>query len=104
MDLLYSRYAEPGRFMDAYMEQGRFGEFVTNMLEMDTQRKREAAEKIENDRLWLAYILSMTDKSYRDWKAELLQGKGQASYAMTDRQVDAVRQQAKGILDRISPG
>ncbi len=104
MDLLHSRYADPDRFMNTYIAQGRFGEFVTNMLEMDARRKQEAAKKSEDDRLWLAYILSMTDKSYYDWKAGLLQGKGQASYAMTDRQVRDVRKQARGILDRISPG
>lgn len=104
MDLLHSRYADPGRFMNAYIAQGRFGEFVTGVLETDRQRKIEAVQKMEDDRLWLAYILSMTDKTYRDWKEDLLQGKQQESYAMTDRQVDTVKQQAKGILGRISPG
>lgn len=103
MDLLYSRYADPGGFMNSYIAQGRFGEFVTGILERDTQRKREAAQKIEDDRLWFAYLLSMTEKSFSDWKNELSQGKEAASYAMTDRQIDTVKQQAKEILNRISP-
>lgn len=103
MDLLHSRYADPDRFMNTYILQGRFGEFVANILEMDTQRKMEATEKSEDDRLWIAYILSMTDKTYREWKDELLQGKKPVSYVMSDRQVEAVKQQAKGILGRISP-
>ena len=64
MDLLHSRYADPGRFMNAYMEQGRFGEFVAGVLEADRQRKEEEYRKTEDDRLWIAYILSMTDKTY----------------------------------------
>ena len=103
MDLLHSRYADPDRFMNTYIAQGRFGEFVAGVLEADRQRKEEEYRKTEDDRLWIAYILSMTDKTYCDWKNELLQGKKQASYAMTNRQIEAVRQQAKGILDRISP-
>ena len=52
MDLLYSRYSNPLEFMHLYMEQGRFGEFVTNILEMDQKRKQEEAEKENERNLW----------------------------------------------------
>lgn len=103
MDLLYSRYADPDRFMNTYIAQGRFGEFVAGVLEMDRQRKEKEYQKMEDDRLWLAYIFSMTEKSFHEWKKELVQRREPVSYAMTDRQVDAVKQQAKGILDKIAP-
>lgn len=47
MDLLYSRYASPDRFMKTYIDQGRFGEFVANIIEMDMERKKEAVQKIK---------------------------------------------------------
>ena len=104
MDLLHSRYTDPDRFMDVYIAQGRFGEFVVNVLEADLRRKQEAARKNEDDRLWLAYVLSMTDKSFTDWKEELMREKEPVPYVMTDSQVRDAKQQAKEILSRISPG
>ena len=45
MDLLYSRYASPMEFMNVYIEQECFGEFVTKILEMETERKEQEAQK-----------------------------------------------------------
>lgn len=103
MDLLYSKYASPVEFMNTYIEQGRFGEFVVNIIEMDIKRKKETAQKEEDQKLWLAYIHSMTDQSFHDWKNGLTQKKEPVSYSMTDKQVDAVKQQARGILNKFSP-
>ncbi len=103
MDLLYSRYASPDQFMNDYIKQGRFGEFVSFVFEAEGKRRKEALQKEENDKLWLAYVHSMTDRSFHDWKEGLTQKKEPASFAMTDRQVDIVKQQARGILSRISP-
>lgn len=103
MDLLYSRYASPAEFMGTYIEQGRFGEFVANILEMDTKWKKETAQKDEDNKLWLAYIHSMTDQSFQDWKKGLMQNQEPVSYSMSDKQVNAVKQQARGILNKFSP-
>ncbi|MBD5550481.1 MAG: hypothetical protein HDQ96_04795 [Lachnospiraceae bacterium] len=103
MDLLYSRYADPKELMNIYIRQGRFGEFVAGICEMDMKRKKEVIQKDEENRLWLAYIHSMTDKSFRDWKEELMKIKESADYDMTNAQVNAVKQQVRGILDRITP-
>lgn len=103
MDLLYSRYASPMEFMRLYIEQGRFGEFVTEIIEMDNKRKREAAKKEDDDRLWTAYIHSMSDKSFNDWKKELFTQKQPEDYSMTDEQVANAKEQARDILKKISP-
>lgn len=103
MDLLYSRYASPAQFMDTYIEQGRFGEFVANILEMDMKRRKEALQKEDDDKLWLAYVHSMTGQSFHEWKKMLMEKQEPVSYAMTDEQVDIVKQQARGILDKFSP-
>ena len=103
MDLLYSRYASPMEFMQLYIEQGRFGEFVTEILEMDRKRKQETDKKEEEDRLWTAYIHSMSDKSFNEWKKELFTQKQPEDYSMTNEQVADVKEQSRGILKRISP-
>lgn len=72
-----------------------------SILEMDIRRKKETAQKDDEDKLWLAYIHSMTDKTFTDWKDELKQEP--VSYSMSDKQIDAVKQQAKEILRKIQP-
>lgn len=89
--------------MGTYIDQGRFGEFVSFIIEEDNKRRKEAAQKEEEDKLWLAYIHSMTDQSFHDWKSRLMEKQEPSSYAMTDRQVDEVKQQAMGILKKFSP-
>lgn len=103
MDLLHSRYASPMEFMQLYIEQGRFGEFVEGILELDFKRKKEEAEKEEEHKLWTMYIHSMSDKSFIDWKKGLMEQKKPESYSMTNEQVESTIQDSKGILQRISP-
>lgn len=108
MDLLYSRYSNPLEFMHLYTEQGRFGEFVTEILEMDQKRKTEAAKKDDEQKLWEIYLHSMADKSFNDWKKDVLSNNAGSqkpvSLSMDEAQVENAKQQARGILQRFSPG
>ena len=72
MDLLYSRYSNPLEFMHLYIEQGRFGEFVARIVELEYKRNTEKAEKENEEKLWQMYIHSMSDKSFIQWKDELM--------------------------------
>lgn len=72
MDLLYSRYASPKELMNTYIKRGRFEEFVTNIIRLENNRRKEQAEKDEEQKLWSMYIHSMSDKSFNDWKAGVL--------------------------------
>lgn len=105
MDLLYSRYASPIEFMRTYIEQGRFGEFVSEILEMYYKRKKQEAEKEENNKLWLAFVHSRSELSFNEWKESLKQKQQQQpeDYSMTNEQVADVKEQARGIMKRISP-
>lgn len=107
MDLLFSRYASPMEFMKLYIDNGRFGEFVEEILAMDVKRKEEKAKKEDDNKLWTAYLLSgAKELTFSEWKAGLMtqkQEKKPESYAMTDEQVEAVKQKSKGILNKISP-
>lgn len=103
MDLLYSRYASPHNFMKLYIDQGRFGEFVYEIVELDIKRKKEELEKINENRLWDAYIHSMSDKTFVEWKQELQTKKEPVSYSMTSKEITEVKQHTADILKRISP-
>lgn len=72
MDLLYSRYASPLEFMNIYIENGRFGEFVEKIVEMDFKRKQEKVNEDNENKLWSAYIHSNTDTSFNEWKKKVL--------------------------------
>ena len=107
MDLLYSRYSNPLEFMRLYADQGRFGEFVTKILQMDRKRKIEVAKKDDEQKLWEIYLHSMSDKSFSEWKKDILSNKAKnqkpASLSMSDAQINDTKQQARDILHRFSP-
>lgn len=107
MDLLFSRYASPLDFMKLYIDQGRFGEFVEGIISLENKRKKEKQEKEDDDKLWQAYIRSMSEKSFIDWKKELKQSEGNRkqpeTLSMTNERVADVKEQARGILKSFSP-
>lgn len=87
------------------MEQGRFGEFVTEVFLSEQRRKQEAADKESEDRLWSAYIHSYSDKSYIDWKAELI-GRVNTTSAETGtytlkRDADLTNDDVDNIINRL---
>ena len=105
MDLLFSRYASPLDFMKLYIDQGRFGEFVEGIINLENKRRKENNEKENDDKLWQAYIHSMSEKSFIDWKNELKQdsNKQPETLSMTNERVADVKDQARGILKNFSP-
>jgi hypothetical protein len=84
MDLLFSRYASPFEFMRPYIEQGRFGEFVTEIIKAENKRRKEQAEKEDEEMLWSAYIHSYSEKSFVDWKSEVLKPVSSSSTGKKD--------------------
>lgn len=59
------------------MEQGRFGEFVTEILSAEKQRKEELQKKEEDEKWWSLYLHSYSDKSFSQWKSEVTSGSGE---------------------------
>ena len=55
-----------------YINQGRFGKFVTGFLEAEYERRKEDAEKDMDWKLWMMYINTESDKSYGEWKESVL--------------------------------
>ena len=104
MDLLFSRYASPMELMSLYIENGRFEEFVENIISMDRKRKQEEAEKENEQKLWDMYLRSTSDKSFIEWKKEVFSKNQDATtLEMTDEQVKDVKDKARGILKGFSP-
>lgn len=107
MDLLYSRYSNPLEFMRLYIDQGRFGEFVSNIIDAENKRLKEKYEKENEDKLWQMYIHSYSDKSFIEWKNEMMNGQPQNqepshksgySLSMTDEEVENQLEKSRSIL------
>lgn len=73
MDLLYSQYSNPLDLMAMYINRGRFGEFVANVVDADYQKRKVKAEREDDWKLWTMYIhllsSGMTEnESFQQWK------------------------------------
>lgn len=102
MDLLYHRYASSFEFMRPYIEQGRFGEFVNEIVTAENQRRKEQAEKEDEEKLWMAYVHVRPQEPYSTWKAGLTSSsgtnnrRGKRDEDMTSADIDA-------LLSRLFP-
>ena len=57
--------------MKLYIDNGRFGEFVFELVSAENKRRKEEAQKAEEQKMWELYLHSFSDKSFIDWKAEV---------------------------------
>ena len=103
--MLYSRYASPFEFMSLYIEQGRFGEFVSELYGMSVEREKKKAEEKNDDRLWSMYIRSLSEKSFTDWKKDLNDEAGDEAGGrpMTREEVNAAVRKSQDILGSFVP-
>ena len=72
MDMLYRAYSNPLDLMNIYINQGRFGKFVTGFLEAEYERRKQEAERDEDWKLWMMYINTMSEQTFADWKDSVL--------------------------------
>lgn len=91
--MLYKRYASPKDFLHLYMEDGRFGEFVQEIISSENKRLKDEAQKEEDRKMWELYLHSASDKSFIDWKAEVAgrsKKVGKRDVDLTNDDVDAI--------------
>jgi len=96
--MLFQKYACPIEFMKIYIEQGRFGEWVSEIISIDRQKKKEKAEKENEQKLWELYLHSFPDKSFNEWKEEAQKTLKPVSLSMHDKQVSDQIEMSKSIL------
>lgn len=84
--------------MRMYIKRGRFGEFVKNILLQEDKRKKEEAEKENEQKLWMIYVHSMSNKSFNDWKNEVVKPENK-----TGGDLDMTVQDQEEILNKLFP-
>ena len=101
MDLLYSRYASPMDLVNLYLEQGRFGEFVTNIIELEHERKKAEAEKETDSRLWSMFIQCDVPEgtTFEKWKEDALKRSKEQGKAHT-KDENMTKQDIQNIMDK----
>lgn len=100
MDMLYRAYSNPLDLMNMYINQGRFGKFVTGFLEAEYERRKEEAEKDYEWKLWMMYIHSYSDKSFGEWKDSVQQN---TSTRVRNKDNDLTDDGIKAIVNKLFP-
>lgn len=91
MDLLFKRYASPFIFVDQMILTSQFSEFVTEIIEMDT-----------DDNLWQFFLHKVDGKAFDEWK-ESLTGRITEGSTMTQNEVETTINESFDILNGFEP-
>lgn len=86
--MLYSRYSNPMDLVKRYINQRRFGAFVSDFLTAEYERRKQEAEKENELKLWIAYVHSYSEKSYNEWKDQIFQTGSTTNSGKSDADLD----------------
>lgn len=109
MDLLYRRYSNPLQLMNMYINNGRFGEFVSSVIDAENKRIYEEMDKENENKLFQMYVHTIylnPDKSFEAWKNEVLNNTNETesrksnSLSMTNAEIEEAKNKSRDILNR----
>lgn len=99
--MLYRAYSNPMDLMNMYINQGRFGKFVTGFLEAEYEKRKEEADKDYEWKLWMMYINSYSDMSYGEWKDSVQ--KNASNRTRKNKDDNLTDDGIKSIVDKLFP-
>lgn len=105
MDMVYHRYSCPMDLINSYINRGRFGEFVSEFLQSEYDRRKAEMDKDEEMKLWIMYCHSYSEDSFLDWKKKVLKvsSNGQQSKGtdadLTDKDIQAIYDDLFGVKE-----
>lgn len=83
--------------ISSYINRGRFGEFVTEFLQSEYDRRKAENDKDEEMKLWIMYCHSYSEDSFLDWKKKVLKVSNGGQRGKTD--ADLTEKDIKAIYD-----
>lgn len=93
MDLLFKRYASPFSLLDIMIQSNKLDEFVITIIDEENEQK-----------LWELYLHhGWLNKSFEDFKKEVLIPKTNASSKTTGKEIEATINHSKEILNSFKP-
>ena len=103
---MYQRYPDPRGLLSLYIDSGRFGELVENLLTAEIARRKEEAEKENERKMWELYLHSNTDKSFKDWRDEIMRNhkaQAKAGAQTGKRDEDMTSEDVDSLLSKLFP-
>lgn len=85
--MLFTKYASPFDFLDGMTEMGEFEQALDRLVEQEQEKK-----------LWEMYLHSHSDKSFNEWKEQVLEDNPKPSEAMSKEEVTTEIDRSKEIL------
>lgn len=82
--------------INSYINRGRFGEFVSEFLQSEYDRRKAEIDKDEEMKLWIMYCHSYSEDSFPDWKKKVLKVSSSAEHSkgtdadLTDKDIQAI--------------
>ena len=90
--MIFKRYSSPFLFLDNLIIQGRLSEGIDTIY-----------KQYEEEKLWQLYLsIPMKEKSYNDWKNEMLSKDEEPSFEASE-DINEVKDKAKNILKNFKP-
>ena len=84
-----------------YIKHGRFGTFVEGFIQAEYEHKKAEAEKNQEWMLWTAYIHSYSEKSFEDWKMDVLKTEAPQTASTSDHHL--TDEGVKAIITQLFP-
>ena len=101
MDMLYRAYSNPLDLMNSYINQGRFGKFVTGFLEAEYDRRKEEAERDYDWKLWMMFINTASELPFGEWKESVQ--KNASDKMRTNKDENLTDDGIKTIMNKFFP-
>ena len=90
--MIFKRYSSPFLFLDNLIIQGRFSDGIDTIY-----------KQLDEEKMWQLYLsIPMKEKSYYDWKNEVLSKDEEPSFEAS-KDINEVKEEAKNILKNFKP-
>ena len=91
--MIFKRYSSPFLFLDNLIIQGRFSDGIDTIY-----------KQLDEEKMWQLYLsIPMKEKSYVDWKNEVLSKEEVQPSFEASKDINEVKEEAKNILKNFKP-
>ena len=91
--MIFKRYSSPFLFLDNLIIQGRFSDGIDTIY-----------KQLDEEKMWQLYLsIPMKEKSYVDWKNEVLSKKEVQPSFEASKDINEVKDKARNILKNFKP-
>ena len=91
--MIFKRYSSPFLFLDNLIIQGRFSDGIDTIY-----------KQLDEEKMWQLYLsIPMKEKSYVDWKNEVLSKEEVQPSFEASKDINEIKDKARNILKNFKP-